>query len=36
MKKEKGKKNCDLKVVIPVVVSLSQVFLLNLDTVNFH
>ena len=36
MKKEKGKENCHLKVVVPVVVSLGQAFLPNLDIVDFH
>ena len=35
MKKEKGKENCHLKVVVPVVVLLGQAFLSNLDTVDF-
>jgi len=36
MKKEKGKEIFHVKMVVPVVVSLGQVFLPNLDTVNFH
>ena len=36
MKKEKGKENCHLKEVVPMVVLLGQAFLPNLDIVNFH